>query len=159
MFELVKKSIMRMLFLAAFPALLAVGAAGADDADKKSKKQLKSEKRLEKIMKEYAYTGEVKSCVNSRNLRHSRVIDDKTIFFEGLGKKAYMVNLRSRCPRLAVEDRFAYEISIGLLCRTDIITVLDTYGREWGSCGMGSFKEMRRIPKKDRAEKDDGSRD
>lgn len=123
--------------------VLATGATASDD----DKDMTRAEKRLAGVMEKYESTGETRNCVSLRFLRDSTIIDDQTIFFKGVGKKAYINRMPHRCARLSAEERFAYRTSIGQLCRSDIITVLDSFGREWGSCGLGEFEEMQKKPK------------
>jgi len=118
------------------------GTSAADE-----KKESKAEKRLAKIEKQYQPTGVMKMCVSLRSLRESQVIDDQTIFFKGPGKYAYINRLPRRCSRLAVEERFSFATSIAQLCKSEIITVLDSYGTAWGSCGLGKFEELKKKPK------------
>ncbi|TNE62463.1 MAG: hypothetical protein EP335_12805 [Alphaproteobacteria bacterium] len=139
----------RVIWSTVLMLALAAGNTLADD----DKEPTRAEKRLANVMEKYEATGEVRHCIPLRFLRESTIIDDQTIFFRGLGKKGYMVHLPYRCSRLAAEERFAYRNSIGQLCKSDIITVLDSFGREWGSCGLGEFEEMKKKPRS--ADKDD----
>ncbi len=123
--------------LVLFAALFFSSAVSAED-----EKLTRSEKRLADIMEKYEKNGETRSCVNLRRLRESRVIDDKTIFFRGIGKVGYLNHLNGRCVGLAREERFSYSTTINNLCRGEILTVLDTFGRPWGSCGLGDFEEL-----------------
>ncbi len=135
------------LFIATFASTLTVAGAVADD----KKKQTRSERRLESVMEKYQATGNTESCVNLRFLKESTIIDNQTIFFESIGKKGYMNRLPHRCSQLMSQERFAYKTSLNQLCSTDIITVLDSFGREWGSCGLGKFEEMERKPKDEKS--------
>ncbi|MCJ9427940.1 hypothetical protein [Kordiimonas marina] len=128
-------------------------ALAATSASAEGKMEKRAKEHLAKIMQKYEKTGETKHCVPLRFLRDSSIIDDQTIFFSGLGNIAYMNRLPHACPRLAQEGRFAYKVWIGQLCSTDIITVLDSFGREWASCGLGQFEVMKRKPKGDDAKK------
>ena len=101
-------------------------------------------------MEQYEATGKVEACVPMRSLRQSIILDDHTIFFESVGRRGYMNRLPHRCPGLTREERFAYANSFGSLCRAEIITVLDSFGRSWGSCGLGDFEEYKKKPKQDR---------
>ncbi len=125
------------------------GTTAADEDGKMSK----SEKRLAKVMENYKATGETKTCVPLRFLRDSTIIDDQTIFFKSVGKRGYINRLSHKCPRLAAEERFMYSTSVSSLCRMEIITVLDSFGRQWGSCGLGDFEEMEKMSKAEKAEK------
>jgi len=142
----------KSLFSAAMVAVLAIsfGTTSADDDGEKEK--TRGEKRLERILEKYEPTGETRQCVPLRYLRDSKIIDDQTIFFHGAGKKAYMNRLPHRCISLAREERFMYSTSISQLCRAEIITVLDSFGRQWGSCGLGDFEVWQ---KKASSDKDD----
>jgi hypothetical protein len=131
-------------------ALMAFGGHSLADDDGE---MTRSEKRLARVMEDYAPTGVTKSCVSLRFLRDSTIIDDQTIFFKGVGKKGYMNRLPHRCPRLASEERFMYSTSIAMLCNNEIITVLDSFGRQWGSCGLGQFEEMEKLSKAEKAER------
>lgn len=112
------------------------------DADKKLSR---GERRRQRIMAEYEATGKVESCVPMRSLRQSHILDDQTIFFESNSKRGYINRLTSRCAGLEREERYAYSNSFGSICRGQIITVLDNFGRAWGSCGMGDFEEYKKI--------------
>ena len=113
-------------------------------------KLTKSEKRLAAITKKYQPTGKFKSCVSLRTMRDSRIIDDQTIFFSGIGKYVYFNRLPRRCPRLAFEERFSYSTSIGQLCKNDYITVLNSMGSPLNSCGLGQFEQWEKKPKADK---------
>lgn len=125
----------------------------AAEPEKKSRKWTRGERRRKRVLEEYEATGEVKSCVPMRSLRQSLILDDQTIFFEAVGRKGYMVHLPNRCPGLIREERFAYSNSFGSLCRAQIITILDSFGRSWGSCSLGDFQEYKKKPKDESGEK------
>ncbi|GHF29967.1 hypothetical protein GCM10017044_26610 [Kordiimonas sediminis] len=130
-----------------FAALVALTISFGSVALDEDKEMTKAEKRLANILEKYEYTGKEKSCIPLRGLRSQTVIDEKTIFFEAPGGRGYMNKMDNRCPRLVFEERFSFKTSLNQLCSLDIITVLDSFGREWGSCGLGKFEEMKRIPK------------
>lgn len=104
-------------------------------------------------LKKYAPTGEVKRCISLNRIQSSKVLDDQTIFFKMRGRKHYVNRLSHKCPSLKREERFMYKTSIGQLCHIDIITVLDSFGRSWASCGLGKFEEMKLKPKPEPEEK------
>ncbi|SNS93796.1 hypothetical protein SAMN06295912_12515 [Sphingomonas laterariae] len=86
------------------------------------------------------------NCVNLRQIRETKVLNDSTIDFHMNGGKIYRNSLPGRCPQLGFEERFAYKTSLSQLCSTDIITVLTTMGgpglNRGASCGLGQFQEM-----------------
>ncbi len=102
----------------------------------------KAQKRLAKVQEDYTATGQIKNCISLSLLRNSKVIDNQTIFFRSSGRKAYLNKLPRTCSRLAVEERFAYRTSVGQLCQSDVITVVDNFGRSWSRCGLGKFEEL-----------------
>jgi len=142
------KTATSLLTLATVALSLAVPVHAGDDDDKAP---TRLEKRRASIMEQYEKTGEVKRCVPLNRLRNSVILDDKTIFFRATNSSGYLVEMAHRCPRLATEERFAYKTSIGSLCSNDIITVLDSFGRDWSSCGLAEFQVMKRRDKKDGA--------
>lgn len=119
----------------------------AQEAKPKSRLVQRAEKRRERIMEKYEATGNTESCVPMRSLRQSIILDNRTIFFESTGRRGYMNHLPNECPGLLREQRFAYTNSFGSLCRAEIITILDSFGRSWGSCGLGDFEEYKQKPK------------
>lgn len=139
----------KVLCSALLMSALLGGTSAADE-----KEMTKAEKRLAQIEKKYQPTGQTRACVPLRSLRESRVIDDQTIFFKGPGKRAYINRLPRRCSRLAFENRFSYTTTIGQLCKSEIITVLDNMGSAWGSCGLGQFEEWEKKPKTEKSQSD-----
>lgn len=125
----------------------------SEEDEAEPEKLTRGERRRQRIMERYEATGESEACIPMRRLGSSIVFDDQTIFFEGRGKRGYLNKLPAKCIGLAREERFAYANSFGSLCRGDIITVLDSFGRAWGSCGVGHFEEMVKKPKDDSGEK------
>lgn len=98
--------------------------------------------------------GEPVSCVNIRQIRSTRIIDDKTIDFEMAGGKIFRNSMEHSCPSLKSEDRFSYRTSLNQLCNVDIIYVLHDYGgrlQEGAGCGLGKFQQIEFV--KDGAEK------
>lgn len=108
---------------------------GADE-----EKPTRAEKRLAKLQEDYAPTGETRNCVSLNRLRDSTIIDDQTIYFKAPGKTVYVNRLPNKCPRLAAEERFSYSVSIGQLCKLELITVIDSFGHNWSRCGLGEFE-------------------
>lgn len=158
-----KLRLLSVFFLAAafsFPTAFAQEKDAESDPAKEESEEVKpkgrlaerAEKRRKRIMEKYETTGEVKHCVPMRSLRQSIILSDKTIFFESIGRKGYMNQLPHECRGLLREERFAYANSFGSLCRAQIITILDSFGRSWGSCSLGSFEEYQQKSKSDSVE-------
>lgn len=141
-----------------FPAATAQEAPQEDtgveteEAKPKSRLERRAEARRKRIMDTYEATGKTDACVPMRTLRQSIILDNRTIFFESISRRGYMNRLPNECPGLLREQRFAYANSFGSLCRGEIITILDSFGRTWGSCGLGEFEEFQKKPKTESGE-------
>lgn len=108
----------------------------------------RAKKRWVRMNNRFSPSGEELQCVRLRTLRQSSVLDDMTVLFERNRKEAYLARLNGRCAGLLSEDRFTYRVFGGSqLCRSDIITVLDTFGRAQGSCSIESFEALEQAPK------------
>ena len=86
-------------------------------------------------------TGEPVSCLNTANIRQSRVHDDRTIDFE-VGSRTYRNTLRPGCSGLGFEKSFTYRTSINRLCSGEIIYVLRSLGGQLErgpGCSLGEF--------------------
>jgi hypothetical protein len=92
--------------------------------------------------------GKPVDCVSLRDIRETRVRDDRTIDFYMHGRRVYRNVLPQRCPQLGFEERFAYKTSQSELCSVDIITVLTGPGLTPGaSCGLGQFQPVTGAPR------------
>ena len=86
--------------------------------------------------------GAAENCINTRNIRNSRVQSDRVIDFEMTGGKVYRNTLPNRCPGLGFERAFSYDSTVGRLCNPEIIYVLrDTAGtvERGAGCAIGNF--------------------
>lgn len=92
----------------------------------------------------YQLTGETKTCISTRRIDRTSVLDDENILFEMNGNKVYLNRLNSRCPNLAFEGSFMYQISGTRLCRGEIITVLHS-GERGASCSLGTFELLEEV--------------
>ncbi len=104
---------------------------------------------LADIRRNYLESGRTRSCISIRAIRGTRVIDDDRIFFERNSSTAYINKLNRSCAGLAREGRFTYTTPEARLCQGTIITVLDDFGRAWGSCSLGAFEELKSIDRAD----------
>jgi hypothetical protein len=84
-------------------------------------------------------------CLPVSLIRRTEVVDDQTIIFHMRGRKAYRNYLPRKCPGLARENRFGYDVRGSRLCSIDTVTVLEQYaGRlERGfTCQLGEFHPL-----------------
>ena len=81
------------------------------------------------------------NCIQSAQIRASRVLDSQTIEFKLTGNRTYLNVLPHKCPGLRKNQPFAYQTSQSTLCNVDLITLLEpTLGmRAMGRCGLGKF--------------------
>ncbi len=126
--------------------LLALMASSATAQDTQNEK-------LAKALANYQKTGEVENCVSVRDIRSTDVIDDQHILFKLRNGRAMLNELPSRCPRLASENRFSYNVTVGRLCNVDTVTVLfATPGFAGPTCGLGKFEVYEKKPAEPTAE-------
>ncbi len=101
--------------------------------------------RRAKILASYQPVGAAKNCISLRNIRNTRIVNDRTIDFHMGGGKVYRNTLPYSCSSLVIEDRFSYRTSMSQLCDVDIIHVLHSYGgrmQEGAGCGLGKFQPV-----------------
>jgi hypothetical protein len=94
--------------------------------------------------------GEPVSCVQSSQIRQTKVIDKQTIDFVMRNGDVYRNSMDYSCPGLSFNESFLYKSSTNQLCSVDIITVLENYGgglNRGASCGLGKFQKVERMPK------------
>ena len=93
-------------------------------------------------------SGRAVSCLQTTQIRETRVRDDQTIDFYLRNGRVYRNTLPQSCPQLGFERRFAYRTSINQLCSVDIITVLRLPPTGAGpSCGLGEFQPVTGAPR------------
>ncbi len=81
-------------------------------------------------------------CINLRRIDHTQVVDDQNILFYMRDDTIYLNRLSHRAVGLDRNQPFMYKTSIGQLCNSDIITVLERWGfglTEAGSSSLGKF--------------------
>ena len=86
-----------------------------------------------------------RTCVNTRRIRRTVIVDDRNLLFYMAGGTVYHNILRQSCNGLKREGRFSYHTTGNSLCRLDSIRVL--YDGAWGlregiSCSLGDFFEI-----------------
>jgi len=92
--------------------------------------------------------GTPKNCVQIRQIRSTKIVDDSTIDFKMTGGKVFRNKLDYKCSGLKSEDRFTYRLSGSQLCNVDIISVLHNYGghlQKGAGCGLGKFQQIEKV--------------
>jgi hypothetical protein len=92
--------------------------------------------------------GEPVNCVQTTQIRSTRVMDDQTIDFQMRNGKLLRNTLPHQCPGLGFAQAFSYRTSISQLCNVDIISVVQQGGGpvRGASCGLGQFAPVKPAP-------------
>ena len=91
--------------------------------------------------------GEPVNCVLVSRIQNTVVHDDFTIDFHLTGGDVLRNTLPARCPRLGFEQRIAYEVHGGQLCRPEMISVIQPGAAGSGPrCQLGPFVPVRVLP-------------
>jgi hypothetical protein len=88
---------------------------------------------------------EERSCINLREIDHTRVANQDTILFYMRGGEVYRNDLQTSCPNIDSEQRFMYRTTLNRLCDNDVVTVIDDVGFGFmpgASCGLGKFRPI-----------------
>ncbi len=115
------------LFAAAVPA----SAAGADAA-----------------ASPYTPTGKKASCINTRQIQSTDVLDNQSVLFKMSGGTYYINHLPNRCSGLKMQDGFSYDLrGNNELCNVDVIKPVRSGGASYGPCPLGEFEEVTKASK------------
>ncbi|WDI31383.1 DUF6491 family protein [Hyphococcus flavus] len=126
--------------------LSAAGAACLVMASSASALLLSREsERAQETLTQYERTGDVVSCLQLRQIRNTDAPDDYTLLIEAAGGDMYLNELNGRCIGLARWQRYTLRSLLSKMCRGDIIQVMDTSGRQMGSCSIGDFEKLSKI--------------
>lgn len=93
---------------------------------------------------EFEKTGETDTCLSIRRINSITPLDERNLLVR-VGVNDYYLNRpRNRCAGAdRVGNRLQYKISGGMLCRNEIIQVVDnSSGLTGGSCGLGVFEKL-----------------
>jgi len=124
---------MKCVLIIALTSAVAAGAAFAGEAKKDETPELVG----------YTRTGEMENCIYARQLDQVKILNSKQIIFE-MTNGRYYLNEPKSCPTLRKRYALKYDASIGQICSTTIVTLLDTAGGipYQGSCGLGKFEKV-----------------
>lgn len=119
-------------------AAVFLDAHAASDIDQASVTEpTAAEKRLAAYHQAFEATGETQHCINTRMIRHTKIIDKEHILFR-LSHGRYALNkLPSTCHSLRKGRTFAYSPESMRLCSVDTITVFDSNSLHGSSSGLG----------------------
>jgi hypothetical protein len=94
----------------------------------------------------YTRTGEMSNCIYARRLDQVKILNSTQILFEMHGGDFYL-NEPTSCPSLRKRYALKYDSTIGQICTTTIVTLLDTGSgiHYQGTCGLGKFEKVEKI--------------
>ncbi len=78
----------------------------------------------------------VGNCIRVRQIRDTKVIDDRSVILEMAEGRTLLMRLKYPCPQLAFHDYFSYEATLGLLC-AEIDYIVSRAGAH---CQIGGFE-------------------
>lgn len=89
--------------------------------------------------------GAPQSCIALFDMGSTRIIDRRTILFEGPGGVIWRNDIPQACAGLAPDRAIVTRTSTGMLCSGDIVQVIDRPSAvTLGSCGLGKFTPYRK---------------
>jgi hypothetical protein len=89
----------------------------------------------------YVRTGKTESCLRAHNIDSARILNSHQILFKMRGGADY---LNEPSCRLSKSYALKYDVTVGQLCDTTIVTLLDVGSSvpERGSCSLSPFIEL-----------------
>lgn len=97
----------------------------------------------------YEKTGETAACIQLRSIRDTDFLDDYTMLVEVAGGGVYLNELKNRCAGVFREQRYIHNTSTNNMCSGDILRVVDSFGTVLGSCSLGVFEKLEKLPPKE----------
>ena len=89
--------------------------------------------------------GAPQSCIALFGMGATRIIDRRTILFEGPGGVIWRNDIPQACAGLAPDRAIVTRTSTGMLCSGDIVRIIDPpSATTFGSCGLGKFTPYRK---------------
>jgi len=127
---------MRTLIFAGLGLAMLAGTAHAREPQARS---ARAEAALGKALAGRT-AGKPQSCVQMNELGSSRIIDDRTIIFEGRGRTLWRNDVSGGCPGLSPSRALVTKSSTGQMCRGDIFRIIDPGTPiSYGACAFGEF--------------------
>lgn len=91
----------------------------------------------------YTRTGIFETCIQTQQIRTSRILNRSQILFEMVGGEAWL-NEPKNCPALSKSLALAYDSTTGQLCTMTIVTLVDPGSAvaTRGGCGLEKFERL-----------------
>lgn len=104
-----------------------------------------SEARLASALGGRVPAGPPVACVRQQDLSGNRIIDERTILFEGPGSTVYVNRTRSACAGMREWHALRLRTIGTQMCEGELVVAFDANsGIEYGGCSLGQFQPYRR---------------
>ncbi len=129
-------------------ACIGIGVMGATATSAFGREVPERSEKAKKALSKYEVTGEMKSCMPLRQIKTISALDDYHFLVRLSGNKYFLNVTTNRCFGASRPNtRLQYMLSQNLLCRNEIIRIVDNgSGFQRGSCGLSDFQELRAKP-------------
>ena len=107
-----------------------------------------SEKTAERLA-DFERTGETTACLNINAVRSIEALDERHFLVRSSGNSFYLNKPSGVCAGAGRGNtRIQYVLGgTNQLCRNQIVTIVDnTSGVTFGSCGLGAFEKLEKMP-------------
>ncbi len=85
------------------------------------------------------------ACVRRADVRGNRIIDSRTILFDGPGSIVYLNRTRNSCAGIRDWHALRFRRMGTQMCEGDLVVAFaPTTGIEYGGCTLGEFEPYRR---------------
>lgn len=98
--------------------------------------------RVPQSQRTWTPQGEPVSCITTRTIRSTHVVDDQTINFVISNNRMFRNELPVRCSGLGFNRAFKHNSRSGQLCSANTITVVQGGNMRGPTCGLGRFQPM-----------------
>ncbi|MES1984866.1 MAG: hypothetical protein V4461_07905 [Pseudomonadota bacterium] len=127
------------------PSMILATALMAAGAQTQAASRDTPEQKLAKAI-EGRTPGKPVNCINSRDIRSTRIITGTAILYETNNGTVYVNRPVSGASSLRDGDALVTRTSISQLCNVDIVRLFDTAARfERGSVGLGEFVPYKKV--------------
>lgn len=142
---MLKFSVMISVAVMAAAAVFSAASAGDDDD-----KEPKLSEEAAEVLSRYERTGEFTNCVGVRRIRRIDVLDDHYLLVDA-GGQTYLNITNGSCDEARRSGtRLQYEVPGGLLCRLELVRVVDNIGNiDVGFCTLQDFELLKEKPPAD----------
>ena len=122
----VQFGLLALLFQATVYSETRAATADVDTGSTAGEAELTVEGILQRDPKDSDYS-KSETCIDTRRIRTSKVLDDRHLVFVLSGRKHYLLQLKRRCIGLRPNQMIRYEIRGGRLCRGDTFQGMDRF--------------------------------